>query len=208
MAKRAPNLKDTLFKRKALALSSSSSDSSTVPCTSAGERKRGAPCQCCRVVSNSSTVTNNGTTISAKGGNCKTNNVVYSATCKLCNSNNVYVGKSVCPLRERVNGHRGSYYDTVRKFEANNNSLVNFLGKFVLDDTNILGYHLVSEHNKTDQADFNLSYKFDIISTCAPAKLRYTEQFYIDKLNTLAPFGLNQINSIGSKTTRSRSLTL
>lgn len=77
-----------------------------------------------------------------------------------------------------------------------------------MDDMNILGVHLVVSHRKYDNNDFNSSYVFDIVSTCTPSKLRYTEQFYIDKLNTLTPFGLNQINSIGSLNTRSKSHTL
>ena len=206
VSKRAPNLKDTLFKRKSIALSSS--DSATIPCTPIGEkRKRGAPCQCCQCVSNSSTVSNNGTTISTVGGSCKSHNIVYAATCTLCKSNNVYVGKSVTSLHERVNGHRSSFYDTSRKFLANDN-FVNFLGKLDIDDVNILGVHLVVTHRKFEKLDFNSSYIFDVVSTCVPSKLRYTEQFYIDKLNTLTPYGLNQINSIGSLSTRSRSQTL
>ena len=206
VAKRAPNLKDTLFKRKSIALSSS--DSATIPCTPVGaKRKRGAPCQCCQCVSNSSTVSNNGVTISTVGGTCKTNNIIYAATCTLCNANNVYIGKTVSQLRERVNGHRSSFYDTSRKFLANDN-FVNFLGKLDIEDVNILGVHLVVTHRKYHEKDFNSSYIFDVVSTCVPSNLRFTEQFYIDKLNTLMPYGLNQINSIGSLSSRSGSHTL
>ena len=79
VAKRAPNLSDTLFKRKALALEQGGRHSPTVPCTPVGaKRRQGAPCQCCLLVSKSSTVTNNGHTVKTVGGCCKTNNIVYA----------------------------------------------------------------------------------------------------------------------------------
>ena len=184
------------------------SDSATIPCTPVGgKKKRCAPCLCCLCVSNCSTVTNNDKIINTVGGNCKTNNIVYAATCTLCKANNVYIGKSVSALHERVNGHRHSFYDTIRKFKAKENS-EEFLNSFVMDDMNILGVHLAITHNKFEHMDFNASYIFDIVSTCSPSYLRFTEQFYIDKLNALTPFGLNQINSICSLNTRSRSHTL
>ena len=49
VTRRAPNLKDTFFKRKRLALGSSSN--STVPCTTPGEKKKGRPCMTCTLVS-------------------------------------------------------------------------------------------------------------------------------------------------------------
>ena len=47
--RRAPNLKDLLFKRKALALDTARSG--TVPCTDSSVVKRGAKCECCKLVS-------------------------------------------------------------------------------------------------------------------------------------------------------------
>ena len=118
VTRRAPNLKDILFKRKAIALSSTvETTQGTVPCTGPNERKRGAKCQCCKLVSRNTSVTNNGRTVSASGGNCLSNNIIYAATCSLCPGNNVYVGKTVNKLRERLNGHRSNYYDLLRKRE-------------------------------------------------------------------------------------------
>ena len=88
----SPNVKDTLFKRKRLVLGSSSN--STVPCTTAVEKKKGRPCTTCTVVSGTSSVTNNDYTTETQGRNCKSKNIAYAATCQLCQKN-VHVGKSV-----------------------------------------------------------------------------------------------------------------
>ena len=103
----------------------------------------------------------------------------------------MYVGKTIQALHERVNGHRSSFYDSIKKFK-----LKGSLDNVKIDDANILGAHLVLEHQKYEQSDFNASYVFDIISTTTPSNLRYLEQLNIEKLKTLSPFGLNQINSI------------
>ena len=60
-----------------------------------------------------------------------------------------------------------------------------------------LGAHIVVRHNLFAKTDFNKTYRLDVVSTCNPENLQVTEQFYIDNLNTPAPYGLNQINSIG-----------
>lgn len=191
VTRRAPNTKDILFKRKAIALQSNVCG--TVPCTKPGEVKRGSPCQCCKLVSRSSTVTSNGTTVKTAGGNCKNNNIIYAATCKLCVKNNVYIGKTVTQLRTRVNGHRSKFYAIVRNYQNNNHFVID---PDQMDDENILGAHLYSVHNITDEKLFNENYKFDILCKCVPDNLRKNEQLYIDKLSTRKPFGLNQINSV------------
>ena len=100
VTRRAPNLKDTLFKRRAIALGSDSSE--TKPCTEPGVVRRGPKCQTCLLISRTSTVTNNGVTVSTRGGDCKSRNLIYAATCKLCTTNNVYVGKTVTTLGQRA----------------------------------------------------------------------------------------------------------
>ena len=148
---------------------------------------RGAKCQCCLLVSKSDTIVSNGIIVKTAGGTCKTGNIIYGATCLLCAVNNVYVGKTVQELHARVNGHRGSFYK-ILDLES--------LEDLEIDDLNILGYHIFNCHGKVDRKDFNSYFKFDIIANAAPTNIRVLEQFYIDKLNTRIPFGLNQINSI------------
>ena len=183
--RRAPNLKDLLFKRKALALDTARSG--TVPCTDPSVVKRGAKCQCCKLVSQSDTVTSNGIVVKTAGGNCKSCNLIYGATCLLCSANNMYAGKTVQTLNERVNAHRSAFYKILS---------ANSLDNVEIDDTNILGYHIFNCHGKLDRKDFNSCYKFDIIAYATPSNIRVLEQFYIDTLKTRVPFGLNQIDSI------------
>ena len=64
------------------------------------------------------------------------------------------------------------------------------------DDENVLGAHLFTVHNKRSDLDFNNSFKFDILCSTAPSNIRKSEQFYIDKLKSLYPLGLNNINSV------------
>ena len=154
VTRRAPNLKDTLFKRKKQALGSDST--STVPCTKPGEKKKGRPCQTCRLVSQNSSVTNNDMMVKTQGGNCKTNNIVYGATCKLCTSNNVYVGKTVTSLSKRVNGHRSKYYDILKSYKSNRHFSIPRADMF--DDEIVLGAHLFTVHKMKEKGDFNKSF--------------------------------------------------
>ena len=143
------------------------------------------------LVSGNSMVSNNGHSVRTQGGNCKTRNIVYGATCKLCTVNNVYVGKTVTSLSQRVNGHRSKYYEIL---EASSKGNVESHRDF--DDENVLGAHLFSVHNLRERSDFNESFHFDILCSTSPDNIRKSEQFYINKLKTLYPFGLNNVNSV------------
>ena len=107
VTRKAPNLKDILFKQRRLALGSSSN--TIVPCITPGKKKKGRPCMTCTLVSGTSSVTSNDRTTNTQGGNCKSKSIVYAATFQLCQKNNVYVSKSVCTLSQRVNGHRSKF---------------------------------------------------------------------------------------------------
>ena len=128
------------------------------------------------------------------GGDCKSTCIIYAASCIKCNNNNVYIGKTLQRLNQRVNGHRSRYY-ALSRGERNLVGAPSLVGVEV-DDTNILGAHLVINHGCRLRSDFNESYRFDVIRRCNPNELRKNEQFYIDKLRTLRPFGLNQMESI------------
>ena len=195
VTRRAPNLKDLLFKRKYIALSNNNASNQlqgTVPCTDPNVCRKGAKCQCCGMVSQASYVSNAGMKMNICGGNCKSKNIIYAVTCKLCTDNNVYIGKTVLELRNRINGHRAKYYDILKNSERSN---------FILDlseiaDEQILGAHLYLKHNLNQRENFNESYIVDVVSHCCPRDLRVREQFYIQALKTLAPLGLNQMNSV------------
>ena len=198
VTRRAPSLKDMLFKRKAIALSSSSNDSTnverpaTVPCTDPNVPRKGAKCQCCGMASKASFVSNAGMKMNARGGNCKSKNIIYAVTCKLCHDNNVYIGKTVLEIRNRINGHRAKCYDILRDIDRPDF----ILNPSEISDEQILGAHLYLKHNLVKKEDFNKSYIVDVVSHCDPKDLRVHEQFYILGLKTLTPLGLNQINSV------------
>ena len=53
----------------------------------------------------------------------------------------------------------------------------------------------MKDHGKTEASDFNACYNFTVLKVVDPSKLRYFEQFYIESLGCLVPFGLNSVNS-------------
>ena len=190
VTRRAPNLKDSLFKRKRLALASSSR--ATVRCTDPkGKKKRGQSCMTCNIVSGHSVVDNNGHKIQTQGGNCQTNNIIYAATCKLCSKNNVYVGKTILALRSRVNGHRTTFTNILKSAAEGKQPALH-----AKNDENVLGAHLFTVHHKRDKSDFDRHFVFDILATTSPENLRKCEQSHIDKLNCVYPLGLNNIKSV------------
>ena len=115
-------------------------------------------------------------------------NIVYAATCKLCNKKNVYIGKTITSLSQRVNSHRRQYYKLI-----GNDTNVNI---DTLDNDNILGAHIIRKYKKTKKSDFDKIFIFDILWIDQPDNLRKHEQSLIYRLKTLYPFGLNSINSI------------
>lgn len=180
--RKGPNLKSLLFKRKTLALVPSG-EVGTFECNGTG-------CQTCTLVSNTGFLHHNGSIIKTAGGDCKSWNVIYCFQCKICNI--LYVGKTVDPLHTRVNSHRHNYYDVLKHSDTSR-------VERVYDDEQILGAHLANEHNFRHRSDFNNNYKLFIMAHCTPISLRRTEQFWISKLRTLRPYGLNQNNSVGEK---------
>ena len=121
------------------------------------------------------------------GGTCKSFNLIYCFQCKICDI--LYVGKTVDALHERANGHRSKFYGAM-KYSADN---VDFS-----DDEQILGIHLVHHHGLKRRRDFNENYRLFILGYSNPRSIRKSEQFWINKLKTLTPFGLNQNCSVGA----------
>jgi hypothetical protein len=177
--RRAPNLKDLLFKRKAIALGHTS-ENGTVPCNATN-------CQSCLLVSNSVFLDHKGKQFKTVGGTCKSFNLIYCFQCKICDI--LYVGKTVDALHERVNGHRSKFYGVMK----HRTDAVEFS-----DDEQILGIHLVHHHSLKKKDVFNENYRLFILGYSNPRSIRKSEQFWINKLKTLAPFGLNQNCSVGT----------
>jgi hypothetical protein len=195
ISRRSPNIKDLLFKRRSISMSSSETSLATVPCTKPEERKRGRPCQSCMLMSGTPEIRNNDRTAKSAGGNCKSKGLIYAAQCVLCFINNTYAGKTVQELHCRINAHRHSFFDILKLCNniAENENPIELEN---VDDTNVLGAHLYLKHGKIEKSDFNKYFKFTILKFVMPSNIRIVEQSFIDSLNTLYPFGLNNVKSI------------
>ena len=178
--RRGKNLKDLLFRRKSIALTPEFSG--TYSCEATG-------CQTCGLVSNTDSLHHRNADFVTAGGCCKSCNVIYCFQCKLCEI--LYVGKTSDPLHVRVNGHRSKFYEVLGKSDTTSDIWKG------IDDEQIVGAHLALEHNLRNKKDFNKNYRLFIMAHTSPSTLRKTEQFYIKKLKTLRPYGLNQNNSVG-----------
>ena len=102
-------------------------------------------------------------------------------------------------LHLRINAHRHSFYKILKKYPdilTETRSRDNLASE--IDDTNVLGAHLLLKHGLSDSLDFNKYLKFTILKFATPSTIRQSEQHFIDSysLKTLYPFGLNNINSI------------
>ena len=180
VARRAPNLKDMLFRRRSFCVDPKR-ELGTMNCGTTS-------CMCCNLVSKSPYLNHRNNMYKTAGGDCNSFNVVYSFQCKLCSI--LYVGKTVDTLRSRANGHRSKFYGILKSSPAGKSNQV-------FDDEQIVGAHLVHDHGLKDKKAFNRSYRLFVLAYCNPVCLRTTEQLWIDKLKTLHPFGLNQKSSVG-----------
>ena len=122
-------------------------------------------------------------------GNCQSRNIIYAATCSLCDKN--YVGRSIQIHASRNNGHRAKYVKYSKQ-----------LGKGVkvdlndLDDDYSLGIHLHEAHSIIGQEGFK-NYKFTVLENCNPRDLSKKEHLWIQKMKSLIPHGLNRNSPFG-----------
>ena len=97
---------------------------------------------------------------------CKSNSVIYLATCEKCHKQ--YVGQTGRPFYERVMEHL----------------------RYIKKGINALG-----EHYKNSKCDPNRDLKFQVIEKVYPNEdpMRlHREKFWIDRLNVMEPNGLNR----------------
>ena len=148
-------------------------------------------CESCPLMSGKNEIVNNRTKFKTAKGNCKTRNIVYDATCKLC-ENKRYVGKSTQPCHKRINGHRNS----LKKFVENQNVLN--AGSSLKDkDKYSLAIHLYKEHNILSVTGLDDNFEFTILEKCTPKTLDVKEHLWIQKLKTISPLGLNLYSPLG-----------
>ena len=180
----APSIRTTLFNQKKIVMSTGNAGQGvSVRCTSEEEARsrKGAKCQTCPMMSNSNSFILNGISYSkCDGGNCKSNNIIYLATCTICNLG--YIGKTTVPLRDRFSGHRRSM------------KIVSTLTE--ITDKEALAAHAVFDHHS--QLTFNELFRLNIVkNNVKPSELLKTEQQFINKYKTIRPTGLNISNPIG-----------
>ena len=125
-------------------------------------------CLCCAIMSKRTTIFATDQKTWAKcpvATNCGTSNCVYALQCKMCNKQNIYVGQTSRPLRERISGHRAAY--------RNNKAMPIYrhLAK--------PGHYFSSLMVTVLEKDVH------------PSRLLQTEADWIDKLSTRWPSGLN-----------------
>ena len=174
--KTASNIGSKLSILKSLALGRKSG--LTVPCNNHSN------CMCCKLIGNEKIDTVCGLPVPCAPGNCKTKNVIYLVTCKLCDK--PYIGRTVQCLCDRMSGHRHNFYKVLSQEDIDETS----------DDFS-LGLHLVNEHGCSDRGNFNEHFQVQIMENCSPSCLEKKEHLYIHKFKTLYPVGLNKNNPFG-----------
>ena len=108
--------------------------------------------------------------------NCKSNNCIYIAICKICDKSNSYIGQTVNAVHIRFNGHRAD---------------------FKIDENKTYEKSALSEHCYDKHRDsFDLKYfKIGIIKACSVSNLDRLEDSMITKYRTNI-WGLNRMKVI------------
>ena len=171
--KTGANIRNRLVKVKYLALGNKFGQ--TEPCNNRN-------CGGCELISDNLSFCINNVTVKTAPGTCSTYNVIYLAVCKHCYM--AYVGRTIQELKERIGQHRRAYYAVIE----------NKMNCEKFDDTYSMGLHLKDVHNFNNRSDFNDSFRFVILENCSPRAIEKREHYFIHKLNTLRPNGINTIN--------------
>ena len=179
--KTAPSINNLVVKSKVASLGPKLGP--TVKCG------RGLRCLCCKLVSKSDHVIGpNDKLFKTCGGNCTTRSLIYHATCTMCEKS--YVGKTTLPLSLRANIHRAKFYECIRHSGK-------LKSQHLRDDDHLLGQHIYSDHGMHHKDSFNEAYSFTILETVSPNDIDVKEHLWVQKLQTVAPYGLNSHDPFG-----------
>ena len=116
-------------------------------------------------------------------GNCNSSIINYACICKYPSCSKPYIGKTVQPFNERINGHRNDYKKYCEKQGD--------IGGSVDLDRYAIGIHLYREHGLRDPELFNLYTEFSILENCSPKTLSNKEHLWIQKARSMFPEGMN-----------------
>ena len=175
--KTASNVGSKLAVLKSIALGRRSGR--TIPCNNS------AKCMCCIMIGDDNVSEINGLAVPCAPGNCKSKNVIYLVTCRLCYK--PYFGRTVQITCGRMSGHRRNFYKLLNNDEDVDET----------SDDYSLGLHLINEHGCSNKEDFNKHLQVQIVENCSPSTLEKKEHLYIHKYKTLYPVGLNKNNPFG-----------
>ena len=154
----------------------------TTPCANS--------CVGCPMMSGKNSFLTNGKKYKTEKGNCKTRNLIYGATCKTCDK--MYVGRTTQLLLKRIYGHR-SYQ---KQYSVNQNG-IDENSTDIEKDRYSLAIHLHKEHSIMGSESLDDNYKFTILEKCTPKSIDVKEHFWIQKLRTITPHGLNLNSPLG-----------
>ena len=147
-------------------------------------------CKTCHLMSGKEEITNcKNQTFKTGLGNCKTKNCIYCANCKLCGK--PYVGKSTQAEHSRIRGHRTD----MKKYMNNPQVADNDEGND--KDRYSLAIHLHREHGIQSIQGLDDYYEFTLLEKCTPKSIDLKEHTWIQRMKSLAPFGLNLNSPLG-----------
>ena len=185
--RRAKNLKDILTKARISYHWNDSDNAPTLPLSQSTNACNRRNCRYCPLINTTDQIVNkyNGRPYTILHDlTCRSNNLVYVITCKVCGIQ--YVGETYRCLYERLQGHFG---DVDRK------DLRKTIGKH---------YNLPGHNGWRDMSISGIYYcrlsrgTPNNIGRAAQAQRRRIEDHYIGQLNTLAPMGLNRREDMNS----------
>lgn len=143
----------------------------------------GRGCKTCKMLLPTSSVKIGNRNIKLSKGSCKTTNTCYLGMC-ICEK--PYTGRTVVELHNRINGHRSSYKEVLKKAETNTLEEID-----ATSDEYALGLHLYLDHGLTDPTAFDTHVKFGILDVVNPNDIMKKEFRWMHKVNSFQPLGIN-----------------
>ena len=104
----------------------------------------------------------------------------------MCSCEKPYTGRTVGELHNRINGHRSSYKEVLKKAETNTLEEID-----ATSDEYALGLHLYLDHGLTDPNAFDSHVKFGILDVVTPNDIMKKEFRWMHKVNSFQPLGIN-----------------
>lgn len=138
-----------------------------------------------------------GNVFGTPGADCKSRNLIYCATCLLCQKQ--YTGRTVTKLQKRICGHRSHLDDEFFDDESDEATLVEHLSvdhNFKVKPRDNEESLPPGDGNFLSSKLFNSSYQFTVLEL-SPHDIDRAEQRWISKLLTMRPFGLNKEKPCG-----------